>query len=311
MWFLQRKNAWYIIIYNLKSVQNIGSANETIENFHPHISAILNIAEDHLDRYKDIEDYFNAKKNIYKNQNCKDFLILNYDNIFTNRLFNELKKNKEEKFNILTFSTKNKNATIYYNNEEIFYKNKKLQFNTLFKLPYLRIFNKFKKIIENRIFLISFIFIIFVYIAKIILISFTALIDDEAYYVLWTNHLPFGFFDHGAGIAYFLKLSLTIFGYNGFGARIGSVIFSILVSVFLYKFIKNERDENSAIISVILFNIIPFFSGLSLIVTIDTPMFYFIIFSIIAYYKSIFYDKKYFYLSGALIGFSILSKINL
>ena len=37
---------------------------ETIENFHPHISAILNIAEDHLDRYKDIEDYFNAKKNI-------------------------------------------------------------------------------------------------------------------------------------------------------------------------------------------------------------------------------------------------------
>ena len=37
-----------------------------------------------------------------------------------------MKKNKEEKFNILTFSTKNKNATIYYNNEEIFYKNKKL-----------------------------------------------------------------------------------------------------------------------------------------------------------------------------------------
>ena len=82
-------------------------------------------------------------------------------------------------------------------------KNKKSLFNTLFKLPYLRIFNKFKKIIENRIFLISFIFIIFVYIVKIILISFTTLIDDEAYYVLWTNHLPFGFFDHGCGIAYF------------------------------------------------------------------------------------------------------------
>lgn len=98
---------------------------ETIENFHPHISAILNIAEDHLDRYDDIEDYFNAKKNIYKNQAGSDFLILNYDNIFTNRLYNEL-KNKKEKFNVLTFSTKNKNATIYYDNEEIFYQNKKL-----------------------------------------------------------------------------------------------------------------------------------------------------------------------------------------
>ena len=98
---------------------------ETIENFYPHISAILNIAEDHLDRYDDIEDYFNAKKNIYRNQAVSDFLILNYDNIFTNRLYNEL-KNKKEKFNVLTFSTKNKNATIYYDNEEIFYKNKKL-----------------------------------------------------------------------------------------------------------------------------------------------------------------------------------------
>ena len=98
---------------------------ETIENFHPHISAILNIAEDHLDRYKDIEDYFDAKKNIYKNQNENDYLILNYDNIFTNRLYNELKE-KKEKFNVLTFSTKNKNSTIYYDNEEIFYQNKKL-----------------------------------------------------------------------------------------------------------------------------------------------------------------------------------------
>lgn len=98
---------------------------ETIENFHPHISAILNIAEDHLDRYNDIEDYFNAKKNIYKNQAGNDFLILNYDNIFTNRLYNEL-KDKKEKFEVLTFSTKNKNATIYYDNEEIFYQNKKL-----------------------------------------------------------------------------------------------------------------------------------------------------------------------------------------
>ena len=99
---------------------------ETIENFHPHISAILNIAEDHLDRYKNIEDYFDAKKNIYKNQNENDFLILNYDNIFTNRLYNELKE--KGKFNILTFSTKNKNATIYYNdsNEYIYYQNKKL-----------------------------------------------------------------------------------------------------------------------------------------------------------------------------------------
>ena len=167
-----------------------------------------------------------------------------------------------------------------------------------------------KKILYNKIFLISFIFIIILYIFKIILLTFTTLIDDEAYYALWTKHLPLGFFDHGAGIAFFMKASILVFGYNGFGVRIGSIIFSILVSIVLFIFLKKEKDENTAIIYVILFNTIPFFAGLSLIVTIDTPMFYFMILAIIYFYKSIYYDKRYFYLSGFLFGFAILSKIN-
>nr|WP_252832379.1 UDP-N-acetylmuramoyl-L-alanine--D-glutamate ligase [Brachyspira pilosicoli] len=97
---------------------------ETIDNFHSHISVILNIAEDHLDRYKDIEDYFNAKKNITKNQNSNDFLILNYDNFYTNRYYNELIKTKDISFNVLIFSTKYREANLYYNSkDECFYYN--------------------------------------------------------------------------------------------------------------------------------------------------------------------------------------------
>lgn len=101
---------------------------ETVDNFHSHISVILNIAEDHLDRYKDIEDYFNAKKNITKNQNSNDFLILNYDNSYTNRYYNELIKTKDISFNVLTFSTKCKKANLYYNSEDecLYYNGEKL-----------------------------------------------------------------------------------------------------------------------------------------------------------------------------------------
>lgn len=101
---------------------------ETVDNFHSHISVILNIAEDHLDRYKDIEDYFNAKKNITKNQNSNDFLILNYDNFYTNRYYNELIKTKDIAFNVLTFSTKCKKANLYYNSEDecLYYNGEKL-----------------------------------------------------------------------------------------------------------------------------------------------------------------------------------------
>ena len=101
---------------------------ETVDNFHSHISVILNIAEDHLDRYKDIEDYFNAKKNITKNQDSNDFLILNYDNSYTNRYYNELIKTKDIAFNVLTFSTKYREANLYYNSEDecLYYNGEKL-----------------------------------------------------------------------------------------------------------------------------------------------------------------------------------------
>lgn len=101
---------------------------ETVDNFHSHISVILNIAEDHLDRYKDIEDYFNAKKNITKNQNSNDFLILNYDNFYTNRYYNELIETKDIAFNVLTFSTKYREANLYYNSEDecLYYNGEKI-----------------------------------------------------------------------------------------------------------------------------------------------------------------------------------------
>lgn len=52
---------------------------ETIKEFRPKISVILNITPDHLDRYKSLEEYLQAKKRIFMNQEQNDFLILNKD----------------------------------------------------------------------------------------------------------------------------------------------------------------------------------------------------------------------------------------
>ncbi|HAN51400.1 MAG TPA: UDP-N-acetylmuramoyl-L-alanine--D-glutamate ligase [Lachnospiraceae bacterium] len=52
---------------------------ETIDAFHPHVSAILNITPDHLNRHHTMENYILAKENITKNQTEKDIVILNYD----------------------------------------------------------------------------------------------------------------------------------------------------------------------------------------------------------------------------------------
>ena len=52
---------------------------ETIKNFKPVISAFLNISPDHLDRYKNMQNYIGAKAKIFENQNENDYFIVNYD----------------------------------------------------------------------------------------------------------------------------------------------------------------------------------------------------------------------------------------
>jgi len=56
---------------------------ETIRNFNPYISAILNITPDHLDRHGTMENYVAMKEKIAKNQNQENYCILNLENKYT------------------------------------------------------------------------------------------------------------------------------------------------------------------------------------------------------------------------------------
>ncbi len=59
---------------------------ETVADFRPHIALILNIAEDHLDRHKTLENYIAAKYRIFENQGSEDYLILNKDDLVLSKL---------------------------------------------------------------------------------------------------------------------------------------------------------------------------------------------------------------------------------
>ena len=50
---------------------------ETIREFKPKIALIININPNHLDRYNNMQEYLDAKKRIFMNQDKDDFLVLN------------------------------------------------------------------------------------------------------------------------------------------------------------------------------------------------------------------------------------------
>lgn len=56
---------------------------ETVEHFHPVVSAILNVTPDHLNRHHTMENYAATKENVARNQTKNDTCVLNYDNEYT------------------------------------------------------------------------------------------------------------------------------------------------------------------------------------------------------------------------------------
>lgn len=52
---------------------------EKADTFYPKICAVLNIAPDHLNRHKTMENYIAMKERVFQNQTENDFTILNFD----------------------------------------------------------------------------------------------------------------------------------------------------------------------------------------------------------------------------------------
>ena len=52
---------------------------ETIVKFRPHVSAVLNITPDHLNRHKTLANYIAAKERVFENPTDEDYTVLNYN----------------------------------------------------------------------------------------------------------------------------------------------------------------------------------------------------------------------------------------
>lgn len=89
---------------------------ETVWEFAPQVSAILNITPDHLNRHKTMENYIAVKESITKNQTAEDTCVLNYED----EILREFSASVHTK--TVFFSSKRKLARgLYLEGEEIVY----------------------------------------------------------------------------------------------------------------------------------------------------------------------------------------------
>ncbi|OFI06553.1 UDP-N-acetylmuramoylalanine--D-glutamate ligase [Clostridium acetireducens DSM 10703] len=87
----------------------------------PEIALVTNLTPNHLDIHKDMEEYIEAKKNIFKYQGKKDLVVLNHDNEITNNM------KKETNSNLIMFSIKEKiDNGAYFLNNKLYLLNKEI-----------------------------------------------------------------------------------------------------------------------------------------------------------------------------------------
>ena len=97
---------------------------ETIMDFHPKVSAILNITPDHLDRHGSMENYIRCKEAITMNQTEEDFVVLNYDD----PILREFGQSKELKPKVVWFCSgerPEKGEYFYLEQDGIFFNDQK------------------------------------------------------------------------------------------------------------------------------------------------------------------------------------------
>ncbi len=83
--------------------------------FKPHIAGLLNLAPDHLDFHKDLNEYYNSKLKIFAHQNEDDFAVVNYDDELC------VEKTKNIQSQIYYFSTKKACKGMFVADDTIFF----------------------------------------------------------------------------------------------------------------------------------------------------------------------------------------------
>lgn len=90
---------------------------ETIIDFRPKVSAVLNITPDHLNRHHTLENYIAAKERVFENQTSEDYCILNYNDPVTKKMGDKTKAN------VIYFSLDNRLDNGIYSDDKSIYIN--------------------------------------------------------------------------------------------------------------------------------------------------------------------------------------------
>ena len=125
-------------------------------------------------------------------------------------------------------------------------------------------------------------YIILIFIINVLQGAYTELIDDEAYYWLWSQKLSWGYFDHPPMVALWIKISSLFFS-GELGVRFFSAFMFSGTVYFIWLLISDKDKKNHIHLFFLLLTAVVLFNVYGFITVPDTPLFFFVALFLYAY----------------------------
>ena len=110
------------------------------------------------------------------------------------------------------------------------------------------------------------------FLLRLVYITQVELLPEDSYYWNYAQHLDLGYLDHPPMVAWLIWLGTAVCGDSEFGVRIGALCCAAVASFFAYRLTRNLFGEASAVVALVLMQVLPFFFLAGMLMTPDAPL---------------------------------------
>lgn len=144
---------------------------------------------------------------------------------------------------------------------------------------------------------------------RLVYLGTPELLQEEAYYWNYAQHLDIGYLDHPPMVAGLIWLGTKVLGNTEFAIRVGALICWLVTALFSYRLTRKIFDKSAAFRAVLLVAILPFFFGSGLVMTPDAPLTACWAGALYFLYCALIHEQRHAWIgAGICLGLGMLSK---
>jgi dolichol-phosphate mannosyltransferase len=107
---------------------------------------------------------------------------------------------------------------------------------------------------------------------RLIYLGLPDLLPEEAYYWNYAQHPALSYLDHPPMVAWLIGLGTAVFGDTEFGVRFGAFLCWFVTAGFCFALARDLFDKGTALVTVMLAAVLPFFFLFGFFATPDAPL---------------------------------------